>query len=68
MKFLCLLTLVIHGHEQLGLVRIKLDQDHFNLNFILTYNMYTVEQLHRSDICSLIFIKTTAQIKILAVL
>ena len=41
---------------------------HFNLNFILTYNMYTVEQLHRSDICSLIFMKATAQIKILAVL
>ena len=30
--------------------------------------MYTVELLHRSDICSLIFIKATALFEILAVL
>ena len=45
MGFLCLLTLIIHGSRIIRVgrqrkLRSKLGQNHFNLNFILTYNMY----------------------------
>ena len=44
MKFLGLLTLIIHESSIIRVrrqrkLRIKLGQNHFNLNFILTYNI-----------------------------
>ena len=46
MKFLCLLTLIIHESSIIRVrrqrkLRITQGQNHFNLNFILTYNIYT---------------------------